>query len=110
MLMINAHHAVMDGWSMGILIKDFTTTYNAYLEERTPELPPLSIQYRDIAAWQRKALNEKTLQNQLKYWKQTLNGSPSLLEIPTVRIILICMTSACNACLELLTNSYDCTI
>ncbi|MCA1659552.1 MAG: condensation domain-containing protein, partial [Verrucomicrobiaceae bacterium] len=48
-------------------------------------LPELSIQYADFAVWQRQWLQGEVLEKQLSYWKQQLEGSPAVLELPTDR-------------------------
>ncbi|CAD7698403.1 unnamed protein product [Ostreobium quekettii] len=82
-LMIMAHHAALDGWSTGILMREFCIAYNATVASETPDLEPLPIQYHHFAAWQRRWLGEGALEEHLKYWKSNLGGAPALLEIPT---------------------------
>ncbi|WP_240326637.1 condensation domain-containing protein, partial [Pseudomonas syringae] len=53
MLLITQHHIISDGWSVGVLINEFTALYQAFTEQRSDPLPALSIQYADYAAWQR---------------------------------------------------------
>jgi amino acid adenylation domain-containing protein len=82
-LLVTMHHIVSDGWSQGILVNEFSALYNAYREGRDDPLPPLSIQYADYAAWQRRWIDGEVLQAQGAYWQQTLAGAPALLELPT---------------------------
>ena len=39
-LMLTLHHIVSDGWSMGVLIHELATLYNAFRAEPSP-LPPV---------------------------------------------------------------------
>ncbi|ORC50441.1 hypothetical protein BZK31_28195, partial [Pseudomonas floridensis] len=48
-------------------------------------LPPLAIQYADYAVWQRRWLAGERLQHQAAYWRQVLEGAPTLLTLPTDR-------------------------
>src|SRR5262249_6047890 len=48
-------------------------------------LPSLPVQYADYAAWQRRWLSGELWQKQAQYWKQTLAGSPAVLELPADR-------------------------
>src|SRR5512146_1890449 len=50
-LVLSAHHSVVDGWSMQVLMRDLTACYAARAAGREPALPPVR-QYRDYAAWQ----------------------------------------------------------
>ena len=82
-LLFNMHHIIGDGWSMGVLIRDFSELYNAYAQDREPRLPELPIRYVDYAAWQRDWLSGEILQGQSTYWRDKLAGIPELLELPT---------------------------
>jgi hypothetical protein len=46
------HHIVCDGWSNGILIRDFTDFYAAFAEHSEPNLPELPFQFADFTVWQ----------------------------------------------------------
>jgi NRPS condensation-like uncharacterized protein len=52
-LLLNMHHIISDGWSIGVFIRDWQHAYKAFAQGEQPSLPPLSIQYSDYAAWQR---------------------------------------------------------
>ncbi|NDC22381.1 amino acid adenylation domain-containing protein, partial [bacterium] len=82
-LLITMHHIISDGWSMGIFFKELSELYNAYQENRKPNLSPLPIQYADFALWQRQWLQGDVLEAQLSYWKHQLTDIPDLLEFPT---------------------------
>ncbi|WP_164003054.1 non-ribosomal peptide synthetase, partial [Pyxidicoccus caerfyrddinensis] len=84
-LLMTMHHIVSDGWSMGVLVRELVSAYEAFASGRTPQLAPLPIQYADFASWQRGWLQGDVLQEQLDYWKQQLSGVPALLELPTDR-------------------------
>lgn len=82
-LLINMHHIISDGWSMGVFKREWQQAYAAYATGSTPNLSPLPIQYSDYAAWQRSWLQGETLSSQENYWKQQLSDAPRLLELPT---------------------------
>src|SRR5947207_10437930 len=52
-LLLTLHHIVSDGWSMGVLVREITTLYQAHINREEASLPPLPIQYADYALWQR---------------------------------------------------------
>ncbi|MBD1918089.1 MULTISPECIES: non-ribosomal peptide synthetase [Cyanophyceae] len=83
-LLLTMHHIVADGWSLGILIKELGYFYTAFVEERSPALPPLPIQYADFARWQHNWLQGEVLEKQLSYWRQQLQDLP-VLELPSDR-------------------------
>ena len=74
-------HIVIDGWSRGVLIRELSTLYTAYLQGETNPLAALPIQYTDFACWQQQRLREKQLENQLNYWVQTVSGAPTHLKL-----------------------------
>ena len=84
-LLINIHHIVSDGWSLGILTQELSALYKAFLSGEPSPLPELSIQYTDFAVWQRQWLTGEVLEKQLGYWKQKLAGAPEVLALPIDR-------------------------
>ncbi|HYR07693.1 MAG TPA: condensation domain-containing protein, partial [Longimicrobium sp.] len=84
-LLLSMHHIVSDGWSMGVLSREFSALYAAYREGRESPLPELAVQYADYAVWQREQLAGEVLDRQLAYWRERLAGAPELLELPTDR-------------------------
>ncbi|MEH2430772.1 MAG: amino acid adenylation domain-containing protein [Nostoc sp.] len=100
LLLLNLHHIVADGWSIGVLIKELGVLYKALAEDKrclttsysvSTLLPELPIQYADFAQWQREWLQgvaangTSPLQSQLVYWQKQLNGI-SVLNLPTDRL------------------------
>ncbi|MHC5597800.1 MAG: amino acid adenylation domain-containing protein [Nostoc sp.] len=84
-LLINMHHIISDGWSMGVFKREWEQVYSAFAAGYTPNLSPLPIQYSDYAAWQRSWLQGEILESQENYWKQQLSDAPPLLDLPTDR-------------------------
>ncbi|PCJ97583.1 MAG: non-ribosomal peptide synthetase, partial [Alteromonadaceae bacterium] len=82
LLLVTMHHIASDGWSMSILINEFSTLYNAYAQGLTDPLAPLSIQYADYAHWQRRCLQGEVLAQHLAYWKKQLAGVPVVHSLP----------------------------
>jgi amino acid adenylation domain-containing protein len=83
-LLLNLHHIICDGWSIGVLIRELGTLYTAFSNNQPSPLPELPIQYADFADWQREWLQGEVLETQLAYWKQQLDNIP-LLNLPTDR-------------------------
>lgn len=82
-LVVVLHHIIADGWSVKILVHELSAIYSAFCTGRPSPLPELPIQYADYACWQRERMQDSVLNKQLDYWKKHLQGSPSLLELPT---------------------------
>ncbi|HEX8146092.1 MAG TPA: amino acid adenylation domain-containing protein, partial [Pyrinomonadaceae bacterium] len=75
-------HIVSDGWSVGVMVREFAAAYEARREGRQAALPELQVQYADWAAWQRRALEGGALEGQLGYWRERLGGTLPVLELP----------------------------
>ncbi|HEX6862104.1 MAG TPA: condensation domain-containing protein, partial [Thermoanaerobaculia bacterium] len=84
-LIANVHHIASDGWSMGVLVRESTALYEAFVQGLPSPLPELPIQYADFSLWQRRRLTGPVLAAQLDFWKRELAGAPTLLELPTDR-------------------------
>ncbi|HBZ82358.1 non-ribosomal peptide synthase/polyketide synthase [Brevibacillus parabrevis] len=83
--LINMHHIVSDGWSVGVFLRELFAHYEAYSKGEVPQLAPMPIQYADFAAWQREWLEGEVLEQQVAYWKEKLGGAEPLLALPTDR-------------------------
>jgi len=84
-LLVAMHHIVSDGWSFGVMMREFSALYTAEVRGEPLELPALPIQYTDYAAWQRSWLDGDTQEQHLGYWRKALAGAPAVLELPTDR-------------------------
>ncbi|MEM9275513.1 MAG: amino acid adenylation domain-containing protein, partial [Cyanobacteria bacterium P01_F01_bin.143] len=80
-VLFTMHHVISDGWSMGILVNEFSAIYKAFVEGEPSPLPKLTLQYLDYAVWQREWLQGDVLDKQLSYWKQQLGNNLSVLEL-----------------------------
>ncbi|MEP0885572.1 amino acid adenylation domain-containing protein [Trichocoleus sp. ST-U3] len=76
-LLLNLHHIVSDDWSTGVLMRELSAIYTAFVLEMPSPLPELPLQYADFAHWQREWLQGE-LETQLAYWRQQLDGVPIL--------------------------------
>ncbi len=81
-LLVTLHHIIADGWSLNILIDEFSRLYAAASQGQPLELPALALQYADYGTWQRQWLAEGEGQRQLAYWKAHLGD-----EQPTLNLV-----------------------
>lgn len=77
------HHIVTDAWSRGIFERELFALYDAFVVGNESPLPDLRLQYPDYAAWQRRYLSGKRLDDLLAYWRNRLEGAPRAVAIPT---------------------------
>jgi len=86
-LLVTMHHIASDGWSMGILYRELSVLYEAFLTGNPSPLPEPPIQYADFAVWQKEWLQGENLEKQLAFWKEQLRDL-SPLELPTDHPVL----------------------
>ncbi|MCU1728676.1 amino acid adenylation domain-containing protein [Pseudomonas sp. 7P_10.2_Bac1] len=84
-LVLTLHHIVADGWSMGVLVDEFSQLYAAHAQGHALELPALPIQYADYALWQRRWMEAGELERQLDWWREQLGSEQPVLELPADR-------------------------
>ena len=82
-LLVTLHHIIADGWSLNILIDEFSRLYAAASQGQSLALPPLALQYADYGSWQRQWLAEGEGQRQLAYWKNQLGDEHPTLSLAT---------------------------
>lgn len=85
MLQITIHHAISDGWSIGIITDEISTIYQAFAEGKPSPLPALPIQFADYTLWQRAYLKGPEIAAELAYWKRRLDGCTEL-NLPSDRL------------------------
>ncbi|WP_046233883.1 condensation domain-containing protein, partial [Paenibacillus algorifonticola] len=77
LLMVDMHHLISDGVSMGILVDEWSRLYAG------EELPPLRIQYKDFAVWQQHEAQRERMNKQEGYWLQAFEGELPVADLPT---------------------------
>lgn len=81
MLMI-AHHIVIDLWSLTIMIDELRELYAAERSGRLPYLSTSKGSYSDFVQWQTGWLTSSEGDRQLNYWKTRLGRATSVLQLP----------------------------
>lgn len=85
LLTLTAHHLVVDGWSLGVFLKELAAFYESFAAARGTRLNELPLQYADFAVWQRAWLASPAAERQLAYWKDRFAELPPALDLPTDR-------------------------
>ncbi|MBS2033295.1 MAG: AMP-binding protein, partial [Deltaproteobacteria bacterium] len=79
------HHAIWDGWSFDLFLRELDVLYGAFSKGKPSPLAPLPISYGDFAAWHRGWLQGAELERQSTYWMKQLGGVLPELSLPTDR-------------------------
>jgi amino acid adenylation domain-containing protein/non-ribosomal peptide synthase protein (TIGR01720 family) len=82
-LVLTVHHIAADGWSMQIMVDEFSALYQAAVEGKAANLSSLSVNYSDYARWQRDWLEAGEGTRQLTWWSEQLAGIQTPLELPS---------------------------
>ena len=81
--LLTMHHIVSDGWSMGVLLNELASLYEAIHRKQPSPLDAVQIQYADFAAWQQEMLSGDLLDRQMDYWREKLKGCSPMLDLMT---------------------------
>ncbi|WP_346355761.1 amino acid adenylation domain-containing protein [Azotosporobacter soli] len=77
MLVLDAHHIVLDGVSVVVLVKELMKLY------QNESLPPLTVSYHEYAAWYNARLESGALGKQEAFWLERLQGELPVLNLAT---------------------------
>jgi len=83
LLAITIHHIIGDAWSLEVIFDETLSLYSSSAERRSPQLPPLMIQYRDYAAWQNQWLASAEARRERDYWLARLSAGMARTAIPS---------------------------
>jgi len=84
LLTMKLHHAVYDGWSIEVLMRDLAIAYDAFSKGLEPPLPELNFQYKDYLQF-RNQLIKKNYVRQRHYWESLFDRLPGELILPGAR-------------------------
>ncbi len=84
-LLCTLHHAVADGASLGVLVREVSALYATFAAGLPPALAELPVQYGDYAAWQRSWLAGERLEREVEGWRERLAGAPPVVALPLDR-------------------------
>lgn len=79
---LSMHHIISDGWSLEVLRGEVLEGYHALCTQRTPIPTPLSIQYKDYAAWLKERSEQNVSQHAKEYWLKQFQNEAPVLQLP----------------------------
>ncbi|MEJ8545005.1 non-ribosomal peptide synthase/polyketide synthase [Brevibacillus borstelensis] len=77
LFLVDMHHIIADGTSIGILFNELIQLY------RGEHLPELRIQYKDFSVWQNERFQSELFSKQEAYWLNAFSGDVPVLTLPT---------------------------
>ncbi|HEV2988331.1 MAG TPA: condensation domain-containing protein, partial [Candidatus Angelobacter sp.] len=80
LLLIVVHHIIADLWSLAMLLRELFTLYE---HRRRLTLPASPVQYSSYIEWQRNMLDAPEGNEHWNYWRNQLQDSFSVLDLPT---------------------------
>ncbi|MBV8591181.1 MAG: AMP-binding protein, partial [Acetobacteraceae bacterium] len=83
-LYFSAHHTVVDGAAIGVLLTELGALYSAEVGGASAALPP-AMQVSDYERWLSQSIMKKEWQHQKDFWIGRLSGSSPTLDFPTDR-------------------------
>ncbi|TRX22986.1 non-ribosomal peptide synthetase [Flavobacterium franklandianum] len=81
-LIINIHHIICDGWSIGVILEELGIIYSALIENKTPLLP-VSIAFSEYAEEEQLFINSNEYKEIEKYWFSLYEQSIPVVNLPT---------------------------
>ncbi|MFD1676439.1 amino acid adenylation domain-containing protein [Alicyclobacillus fodiniaquatilis] len=76
-LLLDMHHVISDGVSVGILIRELIELYMGR------ELPEQRVQYKDFSVWQLGMMNSQPMAEHEKFWMEKFTDEIPVLQLPT---------------------------
>jgi acyl transferase domain-containing protein len=81
-LMFSSHYIAVDGWTVGLILKEFGEHYAAFVKGRPANVPDARIQCIDYASWQKSRFSGQSLPSHLSYWREQLSDLPPQEPMP----------------------------
>src|SRR5205085_3853190 len=82
-LLLSAHHIVVDFWSLALLVDELAVLYEAKRSGAAATLPPLRFDYADYQARQQELLDGPDGERLLNFWRERLRGELPMLDLAT---------------------------
>jgi acyl carrier protein len=77
-ILVDLHHIVVDGWSVGLLVREINALFRSFLAGEPSSLDPLPLRFRDVVAHERRLLTQPRINEQISYWRSQLADMPPL--------------------------------
>ena len=80
-LLLTTHHLIMDGWSIGVIVRELSGLYSAKVRGTEETWEP-AMQYREYLQWQNAPGNQADFAQAQAYWLKQFENPPTPVELP----------------------------
>ncbi|MDQ3116780.1 MAG: condensation domain-containing protein [Verrucomicrobiota bacterium] len=84
-LVFAIHHAIADGWSLGVFVEELFAAYIQSMMGSADALPPVPLPYSAWGASERAFWQPAALTERVEFWKTRLAGSKPIWSAPITR-------------------------
>lgn len=84
LLVLTIHHIVIDGWSLGVILRELGALYSAECQGVVCRLEP-PMQFQEYIEWQEKQSQTEAMAAHESYWLEQFAESIPVLDLPTDR-------------------------
>lgn len=91
-LVFAIHHAIADGWTLGVFVQDLFAAYMQGVRGNRAPLPPVPLSYSEWGAAERALWNPAELERRANYWRAHLGGASRLWDKPSHGVLQRCVT------------------
>ncbi len=84
-LVFAIHHAIADGWSLGVMVQDLFAAYVEVLTKSPAASPAVPQNYSAWGAMERALWQPAVLAERLEFWQPALAGAPRMWNMPITR-------------------------
>ncbi len=81
-LVFAIHHAIADGWSLGVFVQDLFAAYLQRMMGAPEALPPVPLAYSAWGAMERAFWQPAVLEPRAEFWKSNLAGTRPMWNVP----------------------------
>ena len=81
-LLLCIHHIYVDGWSIGILLKELGAFYRQTVSNRPEVLAAPAMRFEEYVTWQQQLLLSPTGEEHEQFFRRSLSGDLPVLDLP----------------------------
>jgi amino acid adenylation domain-containing protein len=83
-LIMAVHHILLDGWAIGLVLREVFARYDALARGQAPGWGP-AVRFEEQLEWLDRLRRSGELERQASFWRRHLEGVPTVLDLPADR-------------------------